>query len=197
MQVNHVPLHTPLTHRRHCRRGCRRRARRRRSTRRRRRRRRSRPRLHHILRELPQHIAGGRIFTKHQPAALAALLHPAPRARGALPDQLREVARPLAEARVPVVVLLPLVAPAVDGGGDVRVPLSQILAVGPARVGELAGLDVGVGVRGERVVPGQGGRVVLFSEGVGGVEDGGFEDAAACVLWGGWGGGGAGDDSDG
>lgn len=107
------------------------------------------------------------------------------------------MARRLAEARVPIVVILPLVAPAVDGGRDVRVPLSQVFTVGPARVGELAGLDVGVGVRGKGVVPGQGGRVVLFSVGVGGVEDGGFEDAAACVLRGGWGGGRAGDDGDG
>lgn len=189
MQVNHVPLHATLPHRRRRRGRCRRRARRR-STRRRlrrRRRRRSRARPHHILGELAEHVPRGRIFTEEQPAPGAAILDAAAGARGALPDQLREVAGGLAEARVPVIVLLPLVPPAVDGGGDVRIPFRQVFPVGAARVCELARLDVGLGEFGQRVVPCQGGRVVLLSVGVGGVEDGGFEDAAAGVLGGGWG----------
>lgn len=87
------------------------------------------------------------------------------------------MARLMAKLRIRKVVLVPLVAPGLDAGRRVRIPLCQVLAVGAARVLELAValLEVGAGEGGDGLVPRDGAGVVLVAVEVGAVEDGGCE----------------------
>lgn len=91
-----------------------------------------------LLPKLANHIPTRPVLAHEIPPPRAAQAPPAAHHGGVLPHQLREVARLLAEPRIAVVILLPLISPQVHAPRHLAAAQRQVLAVRAAGVGEVA-----------------------------------------------------------
>lgn len=92
------------------------------------------------------------------------------------------MSRRLAEPGGFKVILRTLITPSINSCCSVGVSGSNILAVGPAGVREIARCRDGRGEGRESGIPGEGGSVMSLSEGVMGGENVGLEEGVCCVV---------------
>jgi hypothetical protein len=141
--------------------------------------------LDNLILELALDISPGPVLADKIPSLLTAQLPPTSNSSGILPDKLGEVARLFGKLSVVKVVLVALVTPRLDARSDVRITNGEVLAVGTARVLELAVIEVVEVVCCKLLkglVPLQRGSVVLLAVEIGAVQDGRCEGLALLPL---------------
>ncbi|KAI6768153.1 hypothetical protein HG530_006162 [Fusarium avenaceum] len=141
--------------------------------------------LDDFILELALDISSGPVLADKIPSLLTAQFPPTANSSGVLPDKLGEVASLFGKLSVVKVILVALVTPRFDAGGDVWITYRQVLAIGTTGVLEFAVVEVVEVVCCKLLkglVPLQRGSVVFLAVEIGAVQDSRREGLALLPL---------------